>query len=148
MQRKTMDLLENLLESEMAALDTYDQALQEVDEMKHVRLLCQLRRDHEFAAYALRVLLARFADIGESNGRGSWPAPCHNGDSRLHEGARILGTGTALVALRLGEESGVHSYLRVLRADGLAPEAKFLIERQILPRCRDHIGTLDAMLDL
>lgn len=144
-----MSVLENLLKSEIAAMDTYDQALQEVDESPQIRILHDLRRDHEFAAYALRVLLARFSDQGDLDDPELWPLPggAVRIAGRIRDGVRIVARTTALAALKLGEESGVFGYLQALETPMLADEARFVIERQILPRCRDHIGTLESMLD-
>jgi hypothetical protein len=61
--------------------------------------------------------------------------------------AQCPGPRLAAQVLKVGEESGARDYEKALQNEYLPTECKMLIHNQLLPHTREHIATLDRILD-
>jgi demethoxyubiquinone hydroxylase (CLK1/Coq7/Cat5 family) len=118
--------LNELLEGEISAVETYRQALAKVDDPLARRDLVACEQTHEKHVMVLR---ERISELGGTPTRtsGVWGT-----FARLVEGgARLLGDKTAIAALEEGEDHGLKIYRKHLGA--LDPESRRVIEEELLP---------------
>lgn len=131
----------DLLQGELAAVETYNQALQKMaghdDDAAELR---RLRADHQEAAAELRAFLREFGHDAEVSS-GAWGA-----FAKAVEGtAKLLGNGAALRALKEGEQHGLRQY-EEFAEDRLQPaEFESFVDRQRSLQAR-HIQALDRLL--
>lgn len=140
LQQCDTDTLNSLLRGEISAVETYQQAIEKFEGRGEVSELRRIRDQHSEAASLLRDRVIHYG--GEPSESSSvWGA-----FAALVTGtAKIFGPGTALSALRRGEEHGIAVYEDALTGGKLADECRSMIETQLLPACRRHIQQLDQM---
>jgi rubrerythrin len=140
-QSSALDTLNELLRGEMAAIETYRQALEVAEEGEPAETLRALRLHHRDAADVLWHHVE--AHGGQpSDGSGAWGA-----FAKAVEGtARLLGNRAALKALQQGEEHGLQKYEEALR-NGLPLDCEMLIRETLLPRQRQHLPVLGDLLE-
>lgn len=134
--------LNSLLRGELAALETYQQALAKVSNEPGAFELRHLETQHREAAELLRQHIVQHGGkpATDSGAWGTW--------ARAVEGtAKLFGNAAALRALKEGEEHGVSSYESALQNQDLDPDARELIAATLLPRTRAHIPVLDRFLN-
>ncbi len=133
--------LNSLLRGELAATETYQQALDKMNDSRSWAELKMLHADHREAANLLRQHI-RAAGEEPDHGSGAWGA-----FAKAVEGtAKLLGETAALKALKEGEESGVRAYEGTLDELEVPAECLKLIRDQILPQTRAHVQALDRMM--
>lgn len=135
------DTLNSLLRGELAAVETYNQALAKFGDAPHSSELKLLKAEHDQAVNILRQHLARRgAMVSEKSGVwGMW--------AKMIEGAaQLFGKTAALKALKEGEEHGVRDYEEALEDENLDPETRVLIHSNLLPQTRAHIPVLDRLM--
>jgi uncharacterized protein (TIGR02284 family) len=138
----TIDTLNSLLRGELAATETYQQALAKVGETPEASGLRQIHIEHRTAANTLRQHVHHFGGKPDQ-GSGAWGA-----FAKAVEGAaKLFGNTAALKALKEGEEQGVQSYEAALQDEGLPAECQTLIRSQLLPQTRAHIAVLDGLMN-
>src|SRR5438132_12207265 len=134
------DLLNSLLRGELAATETYQQALPKLEGTPGYEELRHIHKEHREAANTLRQHVHK-VEGRPDQGSGAWGA-----FAKAVEGtAKAFGMDAALKALKEGEEHGVKEYEDALR-DGFPPESRTLIESKLLPQTREHIPTLDRLM--
>lgn len=136
--------LNSLLRGEMSALQTYGQVLDKLkdNDAPGVETIHQLRRDHRDAAQALQ----RFVQLqGDEPSRDSGPWGAFA--KTVTGTAKVFGNTAALKALKEGEEHGVKEYEDALKDEHLPADALSLIRDTLLPRQRQHVGTIDRLMD-
>lgn len=129
--------LDDLIRGEMAAVKTYDSALEKVKDTKERKELQKIREDHVTAVEKLKTFATK--DINEdTKSAGAWGA-----FSTAYTGtAKLFGNDAAMKALKQGEEHGVNEYKEALEDDNIKPELKQMIRTQFLPKQQEHIKTL------
>lgn len=139
---QTCGVLADLLRGELAAVETYEQALDKIDGFPDGTRLREIHAEHVYSVNALRSRLAQYTtDIPRSS--GAWGT-----FAKAVEGvAKLFGNSAALKALKEGEEHGIKEYERALEKDYLSPEVKSLLVSELLPKCRSHVFTLDRMIE-
>jgi hypothetical protein len=133
--------LNKLLQGELAAVETYRQALAKMSHDPHALDLRRIEEEHMEAAFVLRQHIQQCgAQLpNESGVWGAW--------ARAVEGTSILfGKAAALQALQKGEEHGIHRYEKALQDTSLAPACQTLICADLLPRARQHLSILNRLL--
>jgi bacterioferritin (cytochrome b1) len=139
------DELNKLLRGELAATETYRQALDKIrDQYGHdatFQQLAEIHRDHEDAAGHLRSLVQQAGGV-PSNDSGAWGTWA----STVMGAARVLGDRAALSALASGEKSGVEDYVDALKHDEF-PDAVRHSVRALLARNQEHVQQLDQMIE-
>jgi hypothetical protein len=134
--------LNSLLRGELAATETYQQALNVLGHAPGALDLRRIHNEHRDAANTLRRQIRQAGgEPDRSSGAwGTWAA--------LVEGTALaLGPHTAAQTLKQGEEHGVGDYERALQNEHLPPECKTLIHDQLLPHTREHVATLERILE-
>jgi hypothetical protein len=136
-----IERLNALLRGELAAVETYRQALKKVGRAPDAAELWEIAEDHREAVSSLRRHVA-VAPSQSDSGAGAWGA-----FARVVEGAaQLFGNAAALQALREGEERGVGDYENALKDETLDAPSRALIGITLLPRTRNHIRTLDRLM--
>lgn len=139
---QAVDRLNALLRGELAATETYQQAMAKITSEPAASDLRCIRDEHRDAANQLRQYVHHFGGQPDQDS-GLWGA-----FAKLVEGsAKLFGETAALKALKEGEEHGVHSYEDALSDVGLPAECKWLISSQLLPQAKSHIAILDRRMD-
>jgi uncharacterized protein (TIGR02284 family) len=134
--------LNRLLRGELAAVETYQQALEKMKDAPEATELHALLADHQNAVQVLRKHIAERGGtpVDSSGAWGTW--------AKFIEGAAIrLGNTAALEALRQGEQHGIKEYERALEDDDLDSSCRGLIRDRLLPQARSHIPVLDRLID-
>lgn len=134
--------LSALVRGELAAVETYKQALDKIEGRELVGSeLRAIESDHEEALTVLQEHMTdrNSAPPAESGLWGEW--------AKAVEGtAATLGDKAAIKALKEGEEHGVNSYEKALRDQELDDEIRQIIRSQLLPKTKAHIAVLDDLL--
>ena len=141
MQPTNIDRLNSLLRGELAATETYQQAIAKLGIDPHADDLKKLHAEHRAAANTLRQHIHGHSGTPDQDSGtwGSW--------TKLIEGtAALLGQSAALKALKEGEEHGLKDYESALQDKTMAPECIDLIRTQLLPQTRRHVASLGRMI--
>lgn len=137
----TVATLNSLLRGEIAATETYQQALEKLGSDPWAMNLRQIHVDHREAANALRQHVRSHGGTPEQ-GSGSWGA-----FAKLVEGtAAVFGNPAALKALKEGEERGQAEYKQAMDDSEMPDECRTLIASTLLPQTEKHIATLQRLL--
>ena len=136
-----LDVLNELLRGEIAAVETYQQAMAKIGSDPGAAELRRLHDEHREAANTLRQHI-RGHDGTPGHGSGAWGKW-----AKAVEGvAKLFGNTAALKALKEGEEHGVKSYEQALEGKGLPEECKALVRDRLLPQTRAHLPVLDRLM--
>ena len=134
--------LSTLVKSELAAVETYKQAIDKVAGQVVAPELRRIESEHE---EALQVLQEHMTQANEKipADSGLW------GDwSKAVEGvAKVFGDKAAITALKKGEEHGVHTYEKALRNQELDAEIREIISSKLLPKTKARIPALERLLE-
>jgi uncharacterized protein (TIGR02284 family) len=140
-QTGTHDTLNALLRGELAATETYQQAMDKAGNDSRAAELRRLRDDHRSAANTLRQHVHGQGGKPDQ-GSGAWGTW-----AKAVEGtAKLFGNAAALKALKEGEEHGVKSYEDALNNPDLPAECQTLIRGTLLPQTRSHLPVLDRLM--
>jgi uncharacterized protein (TIGR02284 family) len=135
------DVLNRLLRGELAATETYQQALSKVGSEPRAGELRRIHDEHRAAANELRQHIHQHGGKPDQ-GAGAWGAWAKT----VEGSAKIFGNAAAVKALKEGEEHGVKDYEAALNDTSLAAECKELIRNRLLPQTRSHIPVLDRFI--
>ena len=139
-EQVTTDPLDRLLRREMAAFQTYKQAIEEFRDDPRVGELRRIAEEHRHSVVTLG------QHISERRGKPSSTPGLWGIWAKAVEGtAKIFGKAAALKALKKGEMHGVKEYENTLIGRDLGPESFTLINDQLLPQTREHIELLDQL---
>jgi len=137
----TISTLNSLLRGEIAAVETYQQALEKLGDDPLGLNLRQIHVDHREAANVLRQHVHTHGGKPDQ-GSGAWGT-----FSKLIEGtAKTFGAAAAIKALKEGEEHGKSDYQEALRDAEMPEECKTLIASKLLPQTESHISALHRLL--
>jgi hypothetical protein len=135
-----VDAVNALLCGEIAAVESYDQAIPKFDADPAVGELSAVRGEHLRAVVALRNLVRGFG--GEpAEGPGSWGTFA----VAVTGAAKVIGPRAVLAALKQGEEHGTQEFLDALDNPEIADECRFLIRAELLPKCHAHMALLERL---
>ena len=139
-----VDTLNGLLRGEISSVETYTQALGKFKEPEHRTLsnvLTRLRDEHTRSADTLRERVLAHGGT-PSEGAGAWGV-----FANLVEGtAKLFGPQTALAAIKQGELYGKEQYEKAVKQADLSTECRFLIRNDLLPKCQQHVTTLEQLI--
>ncbi len=129
--------------AELAAVETYDQALEKAD---HAISQSILRHNRGCHAERVDMLTGQIRELGgtPADGSGAWGAFAQ----AIQGGAKLFGESTAVAALEEGEDHGLANYCKDLSA--LSPGAQTLVRSKLLPaqeRTHDQARRLKTILD-
>lgn len=137
-----VDTLNSLLRGELAATETYQQAMEKVGDDPGGAELRRIHAEHREGANTLRQLVHRFGGEPDQDS-GAWGTFA----SAVEGTAKLLGNTAALKALKEGEEHGVNSYENALQDEDTPADLRNLITRTLLPQTRQHIAALDRIME-
>ena len=141
-QNRLIDTLNALLRGELAATETYQQALAKVGDEAGAEELRRIHAEHRSAANTLRQYVHKHGGQPDQ-GSGAWGA-----FAKAVEGtAKVFGNAAALKALKEGEEHGIRDYEAALQSGKLPADCEQLIRSQLLPQTQSHIPLLDSLID-
>lgn len=135
-----VDTLNELLRGEIAAVETYQQALDKIGSDPGAEELRLIHDEHRTAANTLRLQIHDHNGAPD-HGSGAWGAWA----KAVTGVAKLFGNTAALKALKEGEEHGIKSYEKALEDKDLPDDCKELI-RTLLPQTRAHLPILDRLL--
>jgi len=137
--------IDKLLRDELSATQTYQQALDKLQEdasLGEAEYLQPIYQDHKEAVSSLQEQIRQLGGTPseDSGAWGTWA-------EIVQGGADLLGRTTALKALQEGERSGIEDYEEALQDANLPSEVRSLIETKLLPAQQSHVRTLDRLLE-
>lgn len=139
---KCIDVCNKLLRGELSAIETYDQALDKIEDGPESARLRTIKADHTKSVSALRANIQRMGGEPDTDS-GVWGTFAQ----AVQGGAKIFGKTAALKALKEGEEHGQNLYEEALNNEDVMPESKDLISNELLPRQIVHINSLDEIME-
>jgi hypothetical protein len=138
--RETNESLSYLIKDELAAAETYRQALETVrgpgaDELRRIE------SEHEEAALVLSDRMKGLGGLPPEGGGlwGAW-AKTIEGSERFFDERAIL------KMLKLGEEQGAADYARVLKKRALDESLHELIKNTLMPKTLLHSAAIERLL--
>lgn len=138
-----LDTLNGLLRGELAATETYQQALEQVDSEHGATQLALIRDEHSEAVSLLRKHIREFGGDPDTSS-GAWGAI-----AKAVEGtAKLFGNSAALAALKQGEETGLSNYEQAVQHEYLPFACKTMITGILLPRTKAHIEALTRLQEM
>lgn len=137
----TIESLNSLLRGELAATETYQQAMAQVGNESGALELRQIRDDHRDSANLLRQHVHQHGGQPDQDS-GAWGV-----FAKAVEGsATLAGNAAALRALKAGEENGLSTYEGILKDGSLPADCEEIVRTRLLPQTRAHIATLDRLM--
>jgi uncharacterized protein (TIGR02284 family) len=143
---EVVDDLNEVLRGELAATETYRQALDKVrDEFgrdSRFQQLAQMHKEHEQAVSELRSLIQQMGGnpSDDSGAWGTW-------SNTVMGAARIFGDHAALSALVSGERKGVDDYQDLMKDERTPDQVRHTV-RTLLGRNQERIRQLEALMDI
>jgi uncharacterized protein (TIGR02284 family) len=137
-----IDTLNSLLRGEIAATETYQQALAKVGDGTGAAELRRIHEEHRDAANTLRQHVHQHGGKPDQ-GSGAWGKFA----KAIEGAAKLFGNTAALKALKEGEEKGASDYEAALKDEELSMDCKSLITTKLLPQTRSHIPVLDRLME-
>ncbi|MBD9362373.1 DUF2383 domain-containing protein [Methylomonas fluvii] len=139
-----MSHIQSLLQNELSAVATYQQALNRFRKetaLGEMDVLMSSFEEHKAAVFSLQGKIQQLGDIAvqDSGAWGAWA-------KIFMASAMLLGKQAALKALREGELTGLEEYEKVLQDHELPSDIRSLIETKLLPAQQRHMRTLDSLL--
>lgn len=138
-QARTLRLLQ---QGEIAATETYQQAMEIFPGDPLLEVLQKIHENHRETANELRKLVRHEYQEQPAHGSGTWGTWA----KLAEQGAAERGKGPALAALKAGEEIGRGSYEKVLQEQQLSGEGEQLVRDRALPLTMLHIDALTRIL--
>jgi hypothetical protein len=137
----SLDILNSLLRGQLAAVESYDQALIRFEDPHLLADLQSIREDHIQAEILLREKVLELG--GEPvDFSGPWTS-C---TAALSGETKATGPATALAALRQGEEHSVNELEETLKHENVNFDCKDLIQISLLPPVRKHVVELNRLM--
>jgi uncharacterized protein (TIGR02284 family) len=133
--------LNSLLRGELAATETYQQALGKLGMGPGAAELRHIHQEHREAANTLRQHIHAHGGKPDQ-GSGTWGAFA----KAIQGAATLLGNSAALRALKEGEERGIKDYESAIKDETLPSDCRTLITTKLLPQTKQHIPVLDRLM--
>jgi len=134
-------IVNDMLQGELAATETYQQALAQVQKEPGAEDLRRAHVEHREAANRLRQYVHELGDKPSQSSQ-TWGA-----FAKAVEGtAKLFGNAAALKALKAGEERGVATYEEALANEHLPKDFVEFVRTTLLPQTRAHVDMLDRIL--
>lgn len=128
-----------LLRGELAAVETYGQAIMKYDTSPEADELRRIRLEHSKSA---RILTDNVRAMGgyPTPDSGAWGLFV----SAVQGAANLLGEESALESLKQGEELGKQDYENAIRDQDVPEDFRTLIRTELLPPLIRHIEILES----
>lgn len=132
-----IDTCNKLLRGELAAVETYSQAIGKFETEVERAALETIRADHRNSVDELRRHLADMGAVPDESS-GVWG----NFAGALEGSAKLLGESPALMILEQGEKHGISEYEEALANPRVMSGIKEAIRARLLPPLDEHIAAL------
>ncbi|MES2466396.1 MAG: DUF2383 domain-containing protein [Verrucomicrobiota bacterium] len=133
--------LNSLLRGELSAIETYNQALHKFADSPVVSSLRTIRDDHQESVSMLRSLV-QMRGVEPETDSGVWGT-----FAMAVEGtAALLGSSSAIIALKQGEEHGIGQYEDAIEDEELPLDVREVLVRNLLPRLQSHVASLNGLV--
>lgn len=136
--------LNSFLRGEISAMETYTQALDNLDHQEHPQAAQVLRQNlssHETRVSELRAEITRLGGDPEE-GSGAWGTFA----KAIEGGAAIFGDSAAVSALEDGEDHGLNDYRGDL--EDLSPATRQFVAKRLLPEQTKTHRAVSQLKDL
>src|SRR5512143_3341465 len=139
--KPSIDELNKLLRGELSAVETYQMAIDKLDQNSTVRA----ELESCMASHQSRVMMLRDQVIAlggkPSKGSGPWGA-----FAKVVEGtAKVFGDRATICALEEGEDHGLSDYKRELDDRDLDAQSRFIVSNTLLPAQQQTHARLSAL---
>jgi hypothetical protein len=134
--------LHRLLRGELAAVESYENALRDVQDHPAHDLLWSFLEDHRRAVSVLNRHTTLAGDTPATSA-GVWGAFAR----AVEKAASWVDDPTTLKALKEGEVHGVDEYRNALSENHLDPALRKIVEEELLPLQAEHVEELDIVID-
>ncbi len=136
---RSISICNKLLRGELAAVETYGQAIMKYDTSPEADELRRIRLEHSKSA---RILTDNVRAMGgyPTPDSGAWGLFV----SAVQGAANLLGEESALESLKQGEELGKQDYENALQDQAVTEEFRNLIRTELLPPLVKHIAILES----
>jgi hypothetical protein len=134
--------LHRLLRGELAAVESYEHALRDVQDHPSRELLWSFLEDHRRAVSVLTRHTAAAGDTPATSA-GVWGAFVR----AVEKAASWIDDPTTLKALKEGEVHGLDEYRNALSEDQLEPAVRRIVEGELLPLQGEHVEELDLVIE-
>jgi hypothetical protein len=145
-QAPDTEALNVLIRGEMAAVETYTQALGTFDDELLIANLQRIRDEHSRAVRELRDQVILFGGAPPEGPPAHGTAPWGTFATAASGSANTHGPATVLAALRQGEEHEVSAYEEALENPRVPLDCHGTIRTGPLLACRQHIEELNRLL--
>ncbi|HVK84722.1 MAG TPA: DUF2383 domain-containing protein [Kofleriaceae bacterium] len=141
--KSSIEQLNSFLRGEMAAVETYEMALEKIDEISTARdeLLINLKSHRD------RVMALQEAIVAAGGTPATSSGPWGTFAKAVEGSAKVFGEKAAVAALEEGEDHGVKDYNEDL--DDLDPEVRQLVTTELIPeqqKTHDRLSELKRRL--
>lgn len=142
LSKSATHIINDMQQGEIAATETYQQALDQVGDEPGADDLRTIHGEHREAANRLRQFVRDFGGTPSQSSQ-TWGV-----FAKVVEGvAKVLGDSTALKALKAGEERGLSNYREALSSEHLPAGVISYLRTTLVPQTEAHIGVLDRLLN-
>lgn len=135
--------IDEIIRGEISAVETYEQVLKEVENDPESLRLEKFLDQHAHAVNYWQRQVKRDGLIPESSS-SIWGTAVE----AFVGVSKLLGNTTALRALIAGEEHGLKNYQSMLEDENLTLMQKKEIRDTFIPRQRQHIETLESLINI
>jgi uncharacterized protein (TIGR02284 family) len=139
-----IDKVEKLLKNELAAAETYHQALEKFEEEAQSNEINSLQPIYEEHTEAVSELQEKLQQLGATpaTGSGLWGS----WSEALMGGAKLIGKDAMLKALLAGEKSGLDDYQDAAEDPDVPSEVSDLIKSKFMNSQQENIRVLNRLL--
>jgi uncharacterized protein (TIGR02284 family) len=139
-----IDKVEKLLKNELAAAETYHQALEKFEEEAQSNEINSLQPIYEEHTEAVSELQEKLQQLGATpaTGSGLWGS----WSEALMGGAKLIGKDAMLNALLAGEKSGLDDYQDAAEDPDVPSEVSDLIKSKFMNSQQENIRVLNRLL--
>lgn len=133
--------LNHLLRGELAAVQTYERALQNVEGAALRQPLRRMLVDHQQNVILLQKEI-RLMGGTPAEHPGAWGFVA----SGVENLAASAGDKPALMALKAGEQHGIRDYQNMIERADMLNSSEVLVNKKLLPDCMRHAAELERMI--
>jgi Domain of unknown function (DUF2383) len=135
-----IDICNGFLRGELAAVETYGQAIEKYADSPVTDELRRIRSDHVQSANSLSANVRHMGGEPETDS-GAWGMLAKT----VQGAANLFGRNSAIESLHQGEVTGRNAYQEALLDDNVLADCKLLIREGLLPPVIEHITTLEKL---
>ncbi|MCB0345770.1 MAG: DUF2383 domain-containing protein [Bdellovibrionales bacterium] len=138
----TLAYLNHILRGERAAVDTYQTALESVEDEEICQSLRKMMVDHKQNVLLIEREIQSMGGAPEESA-GVWGTVANG----VTEVATNIGDKTTLLALRAGEGHGIREYEGIINSSEMLNSSEVLLNKKLLPDCIKHNAELTKLID-